>query len=208
MKPDALTCRWDVNPKEGSSGYASVNPHNFHPVFTSEQIQHSLRATSLLIPVLRSSVIMDLETLHNDIRNSLHSDPFAIRYIEIPNLTHDGNLTTMVYSGAITVSMYQMLMIFTSKYCSTSTITYCQDIMVRTRHYVKSDKNMSGPNSDPSSNTFATLVSSASVRKLLIINLMGYSDLFQFRNVRGILYPWISLNNFLPPMALQLSSLL
>ena len=85
-KPDALTRCWDVYPKEGSSGYTSVNPHNFRPVFTSEQIQHSLRATSLLIPVLRSSVIMDLETLHNDIRNSLHSDPFAIPYIENPEL--------------------------------------------------------------------------------------------------------------------------
>ena len=29
---------------------------------------------------------MDLETLHNDIRNSLHSDLFAIRYIENPKL--------------------------------------------------------------------------------------------------------------------------
>jgi len=51
-KPDALTRHWDVYPKEGSSGYTSVNPHNFCPVFTSEQIQCSLRATSLLIPVL------------------------------------------------------------------------------------------------------------------------------------------------------------
>ena len=41
-KPDALTHRWDVYPKEGSSGYASVNPHNFCPVFTSKQLQHSL----------------------------------------------------------------------------------------------------------------------------------------------------------------------
>ena len=27
-KPDALTCRWDVYPKEGSSDYASINPQN------------------------------------------------------------------------------------------------------------------------------------------------------------------------------------
>src|SRR5882672_1182394 len=37
-KPDALTRQWDVYLKEGNSDYASVNPQNFHPVFTSEQL--------------------------------------------------------------------------------------------------------------------------------------------------------------------------
>ena len=33
-KPDALTRRWDVYPKEGDSGYAQVNPQNLRLVFT------------------------------------------------------------------------------------------------------------------------------------------------------------------------------
>ena len=33
-KPDALTRRWDVYPKGGNTGYATVNPHNFKPIFT------------------------------------------------------------------------------------------------------------------------------------------------------------------------------
>jgi len=41
-KPDALTRRWDVYPKGGNNGYISVNSHNFHPVFTHEQIAASL----------------------------------------------------------------------------------------------------------------------------------------------------------------------
>jgi len=41
-KPDALTRRWDIYPKRGNNGYASVNPHNFRPVFTHEQIAASL----------------------------------------------------------------------------------------------------------------------------------------------------------------------
>src|SRR5882724_8979509 len=49
-KPDALTRRWDVYLKEGNSDYASVNPQNFRPVFTSEQMASSLRATTLSIP--------------------------------------------------------------------------------------------------------------------------------------------------------------
>jgi len=128
--------------------------------------------------------------------------------LKIPNLTHNGNLTTMVYSRAITESTYQMLMIYASKSYSISMITYYQDTTVRTRHYVKSNKNMSGLNSDPLSSTFVTLVSSASVQKPLVINLTGYSNLFQFPNVPGIPYPWILSNNSLPLTVLPLSSLL
>ena len=51
-KPDALTRRWDIYLKEGNSDYASVNPQNFRPVYTSEQLASSLRATTLAIPVL------------------------------------------------------------------------------------------------------------------------------------------------------------
>jgi hypothetical protein len=41
-KPNALTRQWDIHPKEGDSGYASVNLHNFRPVFTQEQLNVSL----------------------------------------------------------------------------------------------------------------------------------------------------------------------
>jgi len=33
---DSLTRQWDVYPKEGNTGYATVNPHNFKPIFTQE----------------------------------------------------------------------------------------------------------------------------------------------------------------------------
>jgi hypothetical protein len=41
-KLDSLTRCWDVYPKEGDKDYAQVNPHNFRPVFTSEQLASSL----------------------------------------------------------------------------------------------------------------------------------------------------------------------
>ena len=72
-KPDGLTRRWDVYPKEGDSTYARVNPQNFRPVFTNEQLTSSLRATFLEEPVLRASVIMDEEQLHKDILAALKS---------------------------------------------------------------------------------------------------------------------------------------
>ena len=70
-KPDALTRQWDVYPKEGNSDYAPVNPQNYRPVFTSEQLASSLRATSLVVPVLQGSLIMDTERLHSDIKSYL-----------------------------------------------------------------------------------------------------------------------------------------
>jgi hypothetical protein len=41
-KPDALMHHWDVYLKEGESDYAAVNPQNFKPVFTQEQLASSL----------------------------------------------------------------------------------------------------------------------------------------------------------------------
>ena len=41
-KPDALTRRWDVYPKGGNTGYATVNSHNFKPIFTQEQLAASI----------------------------------------------------------------------------------------------------------------------------------------------------------------------
>ena len=41
-KLDALTRQWDVYPKEGNTGYTTVNPHNFKPIFTQEQLAASV----------------------------------------------------------------------------------------------------------------------------------------------------------------------
>ena len=84
-KPDALTRRWDVYPKEGRSDYASVNPHNLHPVFMQEQLASSLRATFLSVPALRTTIIMDIEKLCSNICSSLHSDPIASSQLDSPS---------------------------------------------------------------------------------------------------------------------------
>lgn len=74
-KPDALTRRRDVYLKEGGNDYASVNPHNFKPIFTTEQLTASLRATRLATPALRTSSAVDIETLHEDIIKAIPDDP-------------------------------------------------------------------------------------------------------------------------------------
>ncbi len=72
-KPDALTRRWDVYPKEGDSDYSVVNPHNFRPVFTQEQLASSLRATILHLPVLRAVFALDDTQLRTDILSAQNS---------------------------------------------------------------------------------------------------------------------------------------
>jgi len=73
-KLDALTRRWDIYPKGGDNGYASVNPHNFCLVFTHKQIAASLRATILTTLTLRAATILDQNQLHSDILATLPSD--------------------------------------------------------------------------------------------------------------------------------------
>ncbi len=85
-KPDTLTRRWDVYPKEGDSGYANVNPHNLRPVFTQEQLQSSLRATGLAGPILRAALIMDETKLHEDIKAAQLQDPLCIEIAANPPL--------------------------------------------------------------------------------------------------------------------------
>jgi len=95
-KPDTLTRRWDVYPKEGGSDYATINPHNLRPVFTTEQLITSLRATSLYAPVVRATMIMDVDQLYSDIRSSLRDDPTASARLDNPTdcwtVTTDGLL--------------------------------------------------------------------------------------------------------------------
>ena len=63
-KQDALTRQQDVYSKGGNTSYATVNPHNFKPIFTQEQLVVSIQATVLLFPFLYIATVMDLNTLH------------------------------------------------------------------------------------------------------------------------------------------------
>jgi hypothetical protein len=67
--------------KEGGNDYGSVNPQNFRPIFTNQQLSESLQATYLLEPVLRASTVMDSEKLHADILANLASNPVATRHL-------------------------------------------------------------------------------------------------------------------------------
>ena len=83
-KPDALTRCWDVYPKEGDKDYSRINPQNFRPIFTQEQLASSLRATYLATPVLQASLLVDAEALHKDILSTLPSDPSISTHFSTP----------------------------------------------------------------------------------------------------------------------------
>jgi len=80
-KSDALTRQWDIYPKGGNTGYATVNSHNFKPIFTQEQLAASIRATVLLFPSLHAATVMDLDTLYQDILSALPGDPITTKHI-------------------------------------------------------------------------------------------------------------------------------
>ena len=80
-KLDAFTRQWDVYPKGENTGYATVNPHNFKPIFTQEQLAASVRAMVLLFPSLSTTTVMDLDILHQDILLALPSNPIATKHI-------------------------------------------------------------------------------------------------------------------------------
>jgi len=67
--------------KRGNTGYATVNPHNFKPIFTQQQLAASIQATILLFFSLCTATIVDLDTLHQDILFALFSDPIATKHI-------------------------------------------------------------------------------------------------------------------------------
>ena len=75
VKPNALTRHWDVYPKEGNKDYARVNPNNYRPIFTNKQLAVSLWATYLEAPMLRASILVDVEQLRSNILSSLPNDP-------------------------------------------------------------------------------------------------------------------------------------
>jgi len=61
-----------------------VNPHNFRPVFTHEQITASLRATIFTPPTLHAATILDQNQLHSDILAILPSDSSISNHLSHP----------------------------------------------------------------------------------------------------------------------------
>jgi len=79
-KPDALTRQWDIYPKRENTGYATVNPHNFKPIFTQEQLAASVQAMVFLFPSFHIATVVNLDTLHQDILLAFPSDLIATKH--------------------------------------------------------------------------------------------------------------------------------
>jgi hypothetical protein len=76
-KPNALTHCPDVYPKGGEKDYSSINPQNYRPVFSEEQLTASLRATGLQPIVDQVLQNIDSTNLHKDILEALKTDKFT-----------------------------------------------------------------------------------------------------------------------------------
>jgi hypothetical protein len=73
-KPNVLIRRWDVYPKEGDRTYGWLNPQNFQPIFTQDQLSASLQASLLEEIVLQATVVMNVEQLHTNIKSHISDD--------------------------------------------------------------------------------------------------------------------------------------
>ncbi|CAA7265598.1 unnamed protein product [Cyclocybe aegerita] len=107
-KLDALTRQWDVYLKEGGNDYATVNPHNFCPVFTQEQLAMSLRASTLITPSLHGATTLNIKKLHADIQEALLNDPISAAQLLAPS---DPKFTfpLTAYYFSMIISLFQTL---------------------------------------------------------------------------------------------------
>ena len=80
-KPDALTRRPDLYLKEGGKDFGKVNPLNFKPIFSSETLSESLRASVLLPTALRGVIAMDVDKLNKEIISALDADETVQSYL-------------------------------------------------------------------------------------------------------------------------------
>ena len=114
----------------------------------------SLRATTLSIPVLHGSLIMDAERLYSDIRSQLQEDPISTEHLKISQ-TPSGLSIPMVYYATSDASIFQTPAISNYVFSSTHMSIPLQVISVRRRPFIKSACNTIGPDFQSMSRTTA-----------------------------------------------------
>ena len=80
-KPNALTRRPDLYLKEGGKDFGKVNSSNFKPIFCSENLSESLRASVLLPTTLHGVIAMDVDKLNKEIISTLDTDKAVQSYL-------------------------------------------------------------------------------------------------------------------------------
>jgi hypothetical protein len=82
--------RWNEYFKEGRSDYATVNPHNFRPIFAQDQLMVSLWAMHVTIShsgtpavCVYCAAMLDIVKLHDDICATLLCDPAILPLLSI-----------------------------------------------------------------------------------------------------------------------------
>jgi len=159
-------------PKRGSSDYASINLQNLWPMFTNEKLALSLHTSTLWLPALRGSLIMDTKRLQADIVSSLQSDPIALEHLSSnadPRWTTSPSrllrLDNHIYvpdSGDIRLHVLQY-----------SQPSLSRTLRVRRKPSTRSDTGTPGWGSQSSSNTTASHAPSAPKLSHSIISLQA-----------------------------------
>jgi len=161
-------------------------------VFTSEQLALSLWATTLSIPVLHGSLIMDAERLHSDIQSQLQEDPILQNTLTNSQTPSGPSIPTVYlhHLGCIYVPNSSNLRLHVLQYSHDHplaghfsqmktlhqvpyAITYWSGLPVYIKDYCK-------------------LCTTCSMPNLCATNPMDFSSNFWFPRSLGIPYLWIS----------------
>ena len=67
--------------KEGGKDFGKVNPLNFKPIFSSESLSESLRASVLLPTALHGVIAMDVNKLNKEIISAVDTDETVQSYL-------------------------------------------------------------------------------------------------------------------------------
>jgi len=109
-----------------------VDPFNYCLLFTEEQLALSSRAAQLSDPSLSTELLLDTESLHDDIRQSLSHDPLLSLPL-ITLVTNQANDWTVKENGLV----YYLRKIFVSdadqESSSRNMIIYWLAILIRRR---------------------------------------------------------------------------
>ena len=98
-KPDALTRRWDLYPKNSIDRSPEANPQNHRPLFTAEQLLPSARVSHLSTVPPRTAQTLDRESLHRDIKGATLANPELTRQLE--SMTSPGDDRWLVNASGL-----------------------------------------------------------------------------------------------------------
>jgi len=170
-----------------------VNPHNFCPVFTHEQIAASLQATILTTPTLCTATILDQNQLHSNILATLPSDSSISNHLSyLEGRWSKDNAGFLRFDGRMYVLDNANLWLRVLQYHHNYVLA---GHLGQTRHWNSSRNIIPGQTSATMYKSSISLALPVYNPNHSITDHTDHSNNFLSRNIYGIQFLWTSLRN-------------